>query len=129
MKMSAQTACRGVAGATLSAGENKIEVEEAVRELVLAMVQANRIDIEDLAAGFVTTAPDLSTDDAVRAIRYISPAFEYLPLAAGSDRKGPHPLIRVLLLWNTARRPREIRHVYLRGTESHRWAGVMEVAG
>ena len=123
--------CRGVAGATIAKNESKEEVQQATRELVLAMVQANSIEVEDLAAGFVTTGSGLHPMHAMRAIRNISLEYEYLPLTVythGQDIGEPQRFIRVLLLWNTSKGQREIKHVYLRGTESQRSAGVGEVA-
>jgi chorismate mutase len=93
------------------------------------MVQANGIEIADLGAGFITSGGDVSAGQVIQVVRYISPEFEYLPLTAAVESSSAPELIRVLLLWNTARGPREIKHVYLRGTEAQRWAGVAEVAG
>ena len=129
MNKSEGIVCRGVAGATLPANNSRSEVQQAVRELVLALVQANGVEVEDLAAGFVTAGADVNTADAVQAIRHIAPRFDYFPLTGATDASGPPRLVRVLLLWNTAPAPREIKHIYLRGTESRRWAGVAEVAG
>jgi chorismate mutase len=117
--------CRGVRGATV-AGDNTVEaIREAIRELVEQMVEANAIEPDDIASAMFTTTPDLNASFPAEAIRHMG--WEFVPMLGAVEIAKPGALgrcIRVMLLWNTTLGPREIRHIYLRGTEVLRTAGV-----
>ncbi|HEX8228913.1 MAG TPA: chorismate mutase [Chloroflexia bacterium] len=115
---------RGVRGATVVAEDTREEIHAAIRELITAMLEANDIDIDDLASAFFTTTPDLHSAFPAEAARLMG--WEYVPLLGSVEMDktgGPVRCIRVLLHWNTPKGPREIRHIYLRGTESLRTVG------
>lgn len=115
---------RGVRGATVAREDTREEIHAAIRELVTAMLEANKIDIDDLASAFFTTTPDLHSAFPAEGARQMG--WEYVPLLGGVEMDktgGPERCIRVLLHWNTTKGPREIRHIYLRGTESLRTVG------
>lgn len=117
--------CRGVRGATIAADNTADAIRDAIRELVCHMVDDNAIDPDDLASAMFTTTPDLNASFPAEAIRHMG--WEYVPMLGAVEMAkpgAPGRCIRVLLLWNTARGPRDIRHVYLRGTEVLRTAGV-----
>ncbi len=119
-----QTACRGVRGATVADGDTREEIHTATMELVREMLAANGISPDDLASAFFTTSRDLSAAYPAEAARHMG--WEYVPMlgAVEMDKEGgPARCIRVLLHWNTSRGQREIKHIYLRGTESLRTAG------
>jgi chorismate mutase len=121
--------CRGVRGATIAREDTREEIHSAVRELIIAMMAANSIHMDDLARAFFTTTPDLHAAFPAEAARHM--AWEYVPMLGAVEREengGPQRCIRVLLHWNTTRGPRDIKHIYLRGTESLRTVGVSEVA-
>src|SRR5436305_1547221 len=116
--------CRGVRGATVASGDSREEIHAATRELVIEIMQANGIVQDDLASAFFTTTHDLSAAYPAEAARLMG--WEYVPMlgAVEMDKKGgPARCIRVMLLWNTTRGPREIKHIYLKGTESLRTVG------
>ena len=124
------TRCRAVCGATASSGDSRQEIEAVVRELVAAMVQTNSIVMEDLAGVMITTS-GVPSNEAARAVRHIGVQSEYVPVMDFGDSSRYSSLprtIRLMMLWNTSRTPREIKHIYLRGTESQRMAGVAEIA-
>ena len=119
-----QVVCRGVRGATVATADTREEIHRATVELVSAMLEANGIHEDDLASAFFTTTPDLHAAFPAEAARLMG--WEYVPMLGGVeiDKPGaPARCIRVLLHWNTDRRPQEIKHVYLRGTESLRTVG------
>ena len=121
--------CRGVRGATIASGDSREEIHAATRELVTEMMQANGIDQDDLASAFFTTTADLRAAYPAEAARLMG--WEYVPMLGAVEmdkQSGPPRCIRVMLLWNTTRGPREIKHIYLKGTESLRTVGASEVA-
>jgi chorismate mutase len=119
-----QTLCRGVRGATVALADTPDEIHAATTELVAAMMGANGIETDDLASAIFTTTPDLRAAFPAGAMRLAG--WEHVPMlgAVEMDKEGGMPrCIRVLLHWNTTREQREIRHIYLRGTESLRTPG------
>ena len=120
---------RGVRGATVADDNTPDAIRSAIRELVTEIVARNGIDADDLSAAFFTTTPDLNASFPAEAIRHMG--WEYVPMLGAVEMAkpgAPGRCFRVLLLWNTAHGPREIRHVYLRGTEVLRTAGRSEEA-
>ncbi|MCW2928647.1 MAG: Chorismate mutase [Thermoleophilia bacterium] len=118
------SACRGVRGATVAEANTPDAIRAAILELVRAMVAQNSIEADDLASAMFTTTPDLDASFPAEAIRHMG--WVHVPMLGAVEMAKPGaPLrcIRVLLHWNTTRGPREISHVYLRGTESLRTAG------
>ena len=123
-EISGQRVCRGVRGATVADADSREAIHGATVELVKAIIEANGIDSGDLASAFFTTTPDLHAAFPAEAARLMG--WEYVPMLGGieMDKPGaPARCIRVMLHWNTGRSQREIRHIYLRGTESLRTVG------
>ena len=120
--------CRGVRGATVADGNTASAIGEAILELVRTMVDENGIEPDDLASAFFTTTPDLDAAFPAEAVRHMG--WEHVPMLGAVEMAKPGApgcCIRALLHWNTPRGPREINHVYLRGTESLRTAGPSRV--
>jgi chorismate mutase len=110
--------CRGVRGAILAESNTADAILEATQALLCAIVAANGITPDDLASAIFTTTPDLTQAFPARAARQLG--WEEVPLLGAVEMDhptAPGRCIRVLLHWNTARRPAEIRHIYLRGAE------------
>lgn len=121
--------CRGIRGATVATDNTAPAIREAIVELVEEMVAANAINPDDLASACFTTTPDLNAAFPAEAVRHMG--WEYVPLLGAVEMAkpgAPGRCIRVLLHWNTACNPREIKHIYQRGTESLRTAGPRQVA-
>jgi len=119
-----QVRCRGVRGATVATEDTREAIHSATRELVSAIVEANRIEADDLASAFFTTTPDLRAAFPAEAARHMG--WVYVPMLGSVEmdkHDGMPRCIRVLLHWNTTKGPREIKHIYLRGTESLRTVG------
>ena len=117
--------CRGVRGATVATANTRQAIREAILELVQKIIECNAIDPDDLASAMFTTTPDLDAAFPAEAIRHMG--WEFVPMLGAVEMAkpgAPEMCIRVLLLWNTVHGPRDIAHVYLRGTEVLRTAGV-----
>lgn len=115
-------AVRGIRGAITVERDVADAIVQATRELLLAMVEANGVRPDDLAAAFFTTTPDLTAEFPAAAARQLG--WEALPMLcghemavpAGSARALPR-CIRVLLLWNTDRAAAAVQSVYLRDAQ------------
>jgi chorismate mutase len=107
---------RGVRGATTASANERGAIVDAAEELLRKMVVENGIDPDDVAAVQFTTSPDLVAEfPAVAARERLG--WVYVPLLNSHEMSVPHGqsrCIRVLILWNTEKLQREIRHVYLR---------------
>jgi len=81
----------------------------------MAMTQANKIEIKDIAAVFFTTTPDLNAEFPAAATRELGWSSS-LALLCGHEMNVPNDLprcLRILMLVNTEKEPEEIIHVYL----------------
>lgn len=119
-----QLVCRGVRGASVAAADTREEIYSATVELVRAMLEANDINQDDLASAFFTVTPDIHAAFPAEAARLMG--WEYVPMLGSMemDKPGaPQRCIRVMLHWNTDKGQREIKHIYLKGTESLRTVG------
>jgi chorismate mutase len=114
------TKVRGVRGATTTIDLSAEAIEDATLELVSELLSANAIDADDIAAVTFTTSPDLNADFPARSARESVPGWEHVPLINTHEMSVPHGqkrCIRVLVLWNTDKSQKEIKHMYLR--EAH----------
>ena len=106
--------CRGIRGASAVAGNDREAILTTTRELLLAMVDANGIQPEDLAAIFFTCTPDLTAAFPAEAARELG--WQDVPLLDAQEIDVPGALphcVRVLMLWNTERPAARVRHIYL----------------
>ena len=106
---------RGVRGATTVTEDTREAILDATTELLNEIVTANEIDKDDLASVQLTTTRDLVAEFPAVAARMLG--WVHVPLVNSHEMDVPHGqprCIRVLLLWNTDRRPQEIKHIYLR---------------
>ena len=113
--------CRGVRGAVNVAANHPEQILAATSRLLQALFNDNRIEREDLAGIFFTQTPDLDAAFAARAAREMG--LGDVPLMCAQEMPVPGGLprcIRVMLLWNTRRPARDIRHVYLDGARALR---------
>ena len=109
-----QRVCRGVRGATTAPSNDTAAILSATRELLERIVAINGIRIEDVASVIFSTTSDLDAEFPARAARELG--WRDTALLCTHEMRVPAGLprcIRVLLHWNTERRPDEIRHVYL----------------
>lgn len=115
-------ACRGIRGATTVETNTVQEILEATRELLGAMIVANRgLEARDVASVIFTVTPDLDAAFPARAARGLG--WNEVPLLDAQEIPVPGSLprcIRVLVHWNTDKSQAEIVSVYLRGAQALR---------
>ena len=107
--------CRGIRGATTVERNEREEILAATSELLMAIVQRNGLQVDDIASGFFTVTDDLNAVFPALAARQLG----WTEIALMCMREIPVPgslgkCIRVLLHVNTTRGPSELQHVYLR---------------
>lgn len=113
--------CRGVRGAITVEDNTREAILEGTRELLSALITLNGIHEADLASAIFTTTQDLNAEYPAVAARQLG--WHGAALMCAHEMNVPDGLpkcIRILLMWNTTRRPSEIRHVYLRDAQSLR---------
>ncbi|GIW05859.1 MAG: chorismate mutase [Dehalococcoidia bacterium] len=114
---------RGIRGATTVDENTQRAVLAATRELLCEIVDRNTIEIEQIAAVFFTTTPDVTAEFPAVGARQLG--WHNVPLICGHEMNVPGALpgcIRVLVLVNTEKAQHEIEHVYLRGAVNLRAA-------
>lgn len=115
------TACRGIRGATTSDANTEEAIHMATAELVEALVAANDLDEDSLAAVFFTMTPDL--DAAFPATAARKSAWPNAPLIDTTQVfvEGSLPrCIRILILVNTDKKPKDLVYKYLKGAKGLR---------
>jgi chorismate mutase len=108
---------RGIRGAVNIATNTKEEILTKSRELLEAIVQANKIEPEDIACAIFTLTPDLNADFPAYAARQLG--WRDVPLMCARELdvpSGMEKVIRVLLLVNSTTPPSKIKHQYLGDT-------------
>jgi chorismate mutase len=107
-------AIRGIRGATIAAANTAEAIRAATRELLEGLVAANDLQPDDIASVIFSTTPDLTAEVPARAAREMGWVETGIMCLAEMDADGGLArCIRVLVHWNTALRPDQIRHVYL----------------
>lgn len=112
-------AVRGIRGATTVEVDSAVEIVDATRELIEALVEQNRFRPDDVAGAWFTTTQDLHTEFPAVAARRLG--WVDVPLICGHEMDVPaaNPrsiprCIRAMVLVNTDKPQSAIRHVYLR---------------
>ncbi|MDA1279123.1 MAG: chorismate mutase [Chloroflexi bacterium] len=111
------TKVRGVKGATTTTGDSADDVLRATEQLLRKLIAENGIDQDDVAAVQFTTSPDLVSEFPAVAARERF-GWNSVPLMCSHEMARPGALercIRILILWNTDKAQREIKHAYLNG--------------
>ena len=106
---------RGVRGATTVKHDSSEEILTATRELLQAIIAANRIRPKDIASALFTTTPDLTSEYPARAARDLG--WGAVPLLGATEMRvngGLPRCIRVLVHVNTRKSASRIKHIYLR---------------
>lgn len=107
-------AVRGIRGAINIASNTKDEILTRSRELLEAIVRANRVKPGDIAAAIFTLSPDLNADFPAYAARLMG--WRDVPLMCARELDVPGAMsrvIRVLLLVNSRLAASRIKHQYL----------------
>ena len=116
---------RGIRGATTADGNTKGAILEATTELLERLIEANNIDIDDVAAAIFTTTEDLSAEFPAQAARHLG--WEHIALMNVHEMKVQDALpqcIRVLILVNTEKAPQDLANAYLKGAANLRARGM-----
>jgi chorismate mutase len=106
---------RGVRGATTVAEDSAEAIWSATRELLQLLIEANRMEEDDVASVIFTTTPDLTAAYPAKAARDMG--WTQVALMGCQEMNvsgGLQRCIRVLIHWNTAKSNAELRHVFLR---------------
>jgi chorismate mutase len=107
--------CRGIRGAITVSANNKASILAATEKLLMEMARANKIEIENIAAIFFTTTPDLNAEFPASATRELGWPSN-LALLCGHEMNVCNDLprcLRILMLVNTEKGPEDITHIYL----------------
>lgn len=108
--------CRGIRGATTVEANTREAILEATRELLLQMIAANDLRVEDVGSAIFTTTTDLNAEFPAVAARGLG--WHEAALMCGHEMSVPGALqrcIRILIHWNTPKLQHEIVHIYTRG--------------
>src|SRR5579872_2064389 len=107
---------RGIRGAITVSANERDGIVNATDQLLQAMIQANAVRAEDIAAVFFTTTPDLNAEFPAAAARALG--WHKVPLLCSHEMGVPGRLplcVRVLILVNTDIEQAAIKHIYLEG--------------
>lgn len=114
-------AVHGIRGA-VSVLENSVqEITEKTQTMVKEIINQNQIHPDDIAGAFFTVTSDLNAEFPAKAVRELG--WDQVPMICQTEMKVPGSLpgiIRVLVLINTEKSSREMRHVYLGKAQSLR---------
>jgi chorismate mutase len=106
--------CRGIRGATTVEADTADAILKATRRLLARLVEANTVDVADIASATFTVTPDLTAAFPAQAARELG--WQHVALLDAQEIPVPGSLprcVRVLVHWNTVTPQQEIRHVYL----------------
>lgn len=113
---------RGIRGA-ITVDKNEADaIRTAARELTQEMVDLNNVSPEDVGALIFTATEDITAAFPASGARRI-PGFEFVPLFDARQMAvddGLPMCIRALMLVDTDKKQRDIRHVYLGGAAALR---------
>lgn len=112
---------RGLRGATTCETDTPDEIRIATQELILAMMERNELEHDDVVSVILTTTPDLTSSFPATAARGVG--FGDIPLLCASEIAVPGSMsrcVRILMHVYTTRERTEMRHVYLRNAQTLR---------
>ena len=118
---------RGIRGATTADNNSKEAIVEATKEMLGALIEANDVVTDDVAAAIFSTTRDLDAEFPAVAARLMG--WDYVALMCGHEMAVPDAqtqCIRVMVLVNTEKSPQELSNVYLRGAANLRDRGMEE---
>ena len=107
---------RGLRGATTADANTRDDILDATRELLERVVEANEVNIDDIAAVIFSTTRDLDAEFPAVAAR-VHMGWTNVAIMCGHEMDvpgGQKRCIRVLILVNTDKSPQDLEMVYLR---------------
>ncbi|HUV57212.1 MAG TPA: chorismate mutase [Acidimicrobiales bacterium] len=112
---------RALRGATTCESDTPEEIFTVTQELLLAMMERNELEHDDVVSLILTTSPDLTSAFPATGARGVG--FGDVPLLCASEINVPGAMpkcVRVMMHVYTTRPRNELRHVYLRKAQSLR---------
>lgn len=106
---------RGLRGAITVEENTEKAIIEATRQVVQAMLEANEVAAEDIGAAIFSATEDITAAFPAKGARSL-PGFDMVPLFDVRQMAVEGALdhcIRVLLLVDTDKKQREIKHIFL----------------
>ncbi|MCD6155760.1 MAG: chorismate mutase [Candidatus Atribacteria bacterium] len=106
---------RGIRGAVVVSSDEPFQVKKATLELFETILKKNLLNVEDVAAVFITITPDIQSVFPAEAIRE-QEKFRYVPIMCAQEAQvagGLQRCIRIMVLANTPFDQETVRHVYL----------------
>lgn len=107
--------CRGIRGAITVEANTPEAILAASRELLAAIIEANSVEPDDVGAVFFTATMDLNAEYPAYVAREMG--WHEVAIMCGHEMNVPGGMpmcLRVMVLWNTVRATKDIRHIYLR---------------
>ena len=108
--------CRGIRGATTVDANTKECIYASTKALLREMIKANDIDKDDMASIIFTATENLNAAFPAKAAREMGVL--NIPLLCSREINVPNSLqscLRILILFNTNKKPDDIKHIYLKG--------------
>lgn len=112
---------RAIRGAIQAEANSADSISTATKELLLAILEDNKISRSDIVSVILTATPDLNAAFPAAAAREIG--FESVPLLCAVEIDVPGALskvIRAMVTVNTSLESNEISHIYLGGAKALR---------
>ena len=110
------TTVRGLRGATTADNNTREAILEATRELLEALVDANDVSVDDIAALTFSTTKDLNAEFPAVAAR-VGLGWTEVAMMCNHEMDvpgGQKRCIRVMILVNTDKKPQDLKRIYLR---------------
>ena len=107
--------CRGIRGATTVEENTREAILEGTSELLKLMISYNDLEEDQIAAVTFTTTTDLNAEYPAVAARQLG--WTDAALLCGHEMDVPCGLkkvIRILLLVNTEKNSKEMKHIYIK---------------
>jgi chorismate mutase len=108
--------CCGIRGAITVESNTKESIVSAAKELLQNMVEANAVEVCDIAGVWFTTTYDLNAEFPAVAARQLG--WIRTAMICGHEMNVPGSLpncLRVMMLVNTEKKNQDIVHIYLKG--------------
>lgn len=105
---------RGIRGAVFVEGNTEQAIVKATQKLLRAIFRENNLEVEDVVAVFLTATPDLNAAFPAQVGRSLD--LKYVPFLCAREMQvkgAPKKLIRALVIANTKKHQKHIRHQYL----------------
>ena len=107
-------ALRGIRGAITVRKNSKKQILAATRKLLKKLIAVNRIKTDDVASAIFSVTKDLNAEFPAIAARELG--WLFTPLLCTAEVPVPGSLkrcVRILIYLNTAKKQKQIKHVYL----------------